>query len=206
MMTKKYIPLITVFSILAAFMTLTGCEEYGKVDQGRVITYDKASKTLTMIRDASLDTLNPQYTHLPPVTYKMPVDPNEMGPEPKAGKRMKLDIDKKEVIYYASATNDFQTIPYTLIEQKDNVKKEDPLVYDATAKKGKTFPVIDMEKKTITIYSKRQKVLVTFTVADEYFALPQDTWDSGDEARIYYKEEGQARRFMNVSKTDIFKK
>jgi len=36
--------------------------------------------------------------------------------------------------------------------------------------------------------------------------MPADTWDSGDDIRIYYKEEGKASRLMNVSKTDIFKK
>ena len=195
-----------ILSILSAAFVLSGCKEYGKVDQGRVIEYDKIARTVTIIRDMSLDTLNPQYTHLPPATYILPDDPAEMGPEPKAGKRMKLDINKKEVIIYSPTLNNFMSIPYALIDQKNDVGKEDPLVYDAKAKKSKSFPVIDTEKKTITIYSKRQKVLVTFTVADEYFLLPAETWDSGDEVRIYYKEEGKARRFMNISKTDIFKK
>ena len=35
---------------------------------------------------------------------------------------------------------------------------------------------------------------------------PDETWDAGDEARVYYKEEGKALRFMNISKTNIFKK
>jgi hypothetical protein len=43
-------------------------------------------------------------------------------------------------------------------------------------------------------------------VPDEYFMLPVDTWDNGDEARIYYKEAGKAARYMNITKTDIFKK
>jgi hypothetical protein len=49
-------------------------------------------------------------------------------------------------------------------------------------------------------------MLTTFTVPDRYFALPEKTWDAGDEVRVYYKEEGKALRFMNVSRTDIFKK
>jgi len=36
--------------------------------------------------------------------------------------------------------------------------------------------------------------------------MPENTWDAGDEVRIYYKEAGKALRFMNISKTDIFKK
>jgi hypothetical protein len=48
--------------------------------------------------------------------------------------------------------------------------------------------------------------LTTFSVPDEYFALPVGAWDAGDEVRIYYKEAGKARRLMNITKTDIFKK
>ncbi len=70
----------------------------------------------------------------------------------------------------------------------------------------KNFRLLIGQKKTITIYSKRQQTLITFSLPEEYFALPEYTWDSGDEVRIYYKEEGKARRFMNVTKTDIFKK
>ena len=50
---------------------------------------------------------------------------------------------------------------------------------------------MDKTRKTITIYSKRQAILTTFSVPDEYFMLPADTWDNGDEVRIYYKEERQ---------------
>jgi hypothetical protein len=82
----------------------------------------------------------------------------------------------------------------------------DPLVYDAAEGKQKKFPAIDKTRKTITIYSKRLKSVTTFSVPDEYFSLPVDTWDNGDEVRIYYKQDGIAARFMNITKTDIFKK
>jgi hypothetical protein len=49
-------------------------------------------------------------------------------------------------------------------------------------------------------------LLVTFNVPEEYFNFPEYTWDAGDEVRIYWKEKGKAIRFMNISKTDIFKK
>jgi len=48
--------------------------------------------------------------------------------------------------------------------------------------------------------------LTTFSLPDEYFGLPDSTWDAGDEVRVYYKLEGKAARFMNISKTDIYKK
>ena len=49
-------------------------------------------------------------------------------------------------------------------------------------------------------------MLVTFSVPEEYMSWPDSTWDAGDEVRVYYKEDGKSLRFMNISKTDIFKK
>jgi hypothetical protein len=93
-----------------------------------------------------------------------------------------------------------------MIDNKEGIEKDNPLVFDKAANAAKKFPVVDREKKTITIYSGRQKTLTVISVPDEYFALPDKTWDAGDEVRVYYKEEGKALRFMNISKTDIFKK
>lgn len=191
---------MAIFPILIA----TGCGKLGQVDQGRVIQFDKAKGTVTIIRDVKADPQNPDYSHLPPMTYALPADPNEMGPEPKAGLRMKLDTQTKEIVIYDLAAQNFKTIPYTLIDQKENISSDNPLVLEG--QKPKKYPVIDRGKKTITVYSKRQKVLTTFSVPEEYFALPDYTWDNGDEIRVYYKEEGKSLRFMNITKTDIFKK
>lgn len=197
-MVRRYLGLMVVLLLSVALSA--GCGEMGKVDQGRVVEYDKAKEKVTIIRDMKADSKSSDYSHLPPIVYELPKDPSEMGPEPKAGKRMKLDIDKKEIVIFESATKTFRTIPYTLIDRKADVVQESDLV------QGKKFPLVDKTKKTITIYSRRQKTLETFTVPEEFFALPEDTWDAGDEVRIYYKEEGKARRFMNITKTDIFKK
>ncbi|MHC1702001.1 MAG: DUF4881 domain-containing protein [Humidesulfovibrio sp.] len=185
---------------------LLGCSEYGKVDQGRVISYDPATKTMVFIRDWKNDTMNPDYTHLPPITYVLPTDPNEMGPEPKAGGRMKIDNKKNQITIFDPGTQNFKTIDFTMVDFKENIDKQHPLVYDKDAGKAKKFPVVDKEKKTVTIYSGRQKTLSVISLPEEYFALPDNTWDAGDEARVYYKEEGKALRFMNITKTDIFKK
>ena len=202
---KKNNWLIALLALMPIMITL-GCGELGKVDQGRVIEFNKNKNTLTMIRDKGLDPKTPDYSYLPPVTYTLPADPNEMGPEPKTGLRIKLDLPKNEIVIFDITTQNFKTLRYTLVNQKENISKEDPLVFDKNKDKPKIFPVVDREKKTITLYSKRQQTLVTFSVPDEYLALPEYAWDSGDEVRIYYKEEGKARRIMNVTKTDIFKK
>ncbi len=202
-MRKSY--WIIALALISIMITL-GCGELGKVDQGRVIQFDKTKKTVTLIRDKSADPQKPDYSYLPPITYTLPVDLQEMGPDPKVGLRMKLDIQKKQIVIFDPSAQNFKTIQYTLLDQKEKINKEDPLVFDKDKDKPKKFPVIDREKKTVTIYSKRQQTLITFSLPEEFIALPEDTWDSGDEVRIYYKEEGKALRFMNVTKTDIFKK
>jgi hypothetical protein len=191
---------IFTMAIILPFALLVGCGEYGKVDQGRVVKFDKDKRLATVIRDAKADPANPDYNHLPPAVYELPTDPNESGAEPKAGLRMKLDTKNRQIVIFDPAVQDFKTLSYTLIDQKENVAKSDPLVVD------KKFPAVDRDKKTITIYSGRQAVLTTFSLPDEYFGLPDSTWDAGDEVRVYYKLEGKAARFMNISKTDIYKK
>ena len=205
-MPKKGNRLMSALAVFLLVAVLAGCQQMGKVDQGRVIEFNKEKGTVTMIRDASPNPDTPEYSHLPPVTYQVPTNPDEMGADPKPGKRMKLDANHREIVIYVPALNNFAKINYKLVDQKEIVDPDDPLVMDSVTRKPKTFPVVDPHRKTITIYSKRQKTVTTFFVPDEYLAMPADTWDSGDDIRIYYKEEGKARRLMNVSKTDIFKK
>jgi hypothetical protein len=186
---------------LAATLVLggLGCGELGKVDQGRVIAFDKTKETVTLIEDVKHDTANPDYSGAPK-TFSLPKDPAERGEDPKPGLRMKLDTKTREIVIYDPASQGIKKITYTLIDQKENVGKTSPLVVD------KKFPIVDKDKKAITVYSGRQKLLVTFSVPEEYLALPDNTWEAGDEVRIYYKEPGKAARFMNITRTDIFKK
>jgi len=185
---------------------IIGCKEFGKVDQGIVVAYDKERGLCSLIRDTSPDPKNPDYSYLPPIIYEIPKKPAEMGPEPKPGLRMKLDTQNRQITIFDPAAQNFNTINYTLLDQKENVDKENPLVFDKKKKQPKKLPVVDRDKKTITIYSKRQKLLLTLSLPEEYFKLPDYAWDAGDEVRIYYKQEGKALRFMNISQTDIYKK
>jgi hypothetical protein len=202
-MTIKRLGLLLVIGLL--FLAF-GCTEYGKVDQGRVVAFDREKMTLTMIRDKKIDTLKPDYTYLPPLTYSLPTELSEMGPDPKAGLRMKLDLEKNQVVLFDPASVSFKTIDYKLVDKKTGVERKDPLVFDAATEKAKKFPAIDKEKKTITIYSGRQKTLVVIGVPDEYMSLKESDWDAGDEVRIYYKQDGKSLRVMNITRTDIFKK
>ncbi|WP_428563267.1 MAG: DUF4881 domain-containing protein [Solidesulfovibrio sp. DCME] len=185
---------------------LAGCVDYGKVDQGRTVAVDKEKKTVTIIRDKANDAQKPDYNYLPALTYTFPTESAEMGPEPKAGLRMKLDADKSEVVLYDPQKKNFVTIPVQIVDKQEGIDSSHPLVYDSAAGKAKAFPAVDKDKKIVTIYSGRQKLLVSFIPPDEYASLPATAWDSGDEVRVYYKDDGKALRLMNVSKTNIFKK
>ncbi len=183
-----------------------GCGEQGKVDQGRVIEFDKAAGKVTMIRDSSPNPKKPEYSALPPFTCAVPADRDEMGADPKAGYRMKLDTEKSEIVLFDPSSGGFKTIHFTLVDRKENVAKDDDVVFDKALKQPRRFPVVDRAKGTVSIYSARQKLLVTFTVPEEYFSLPEKAWDSGDEVRVYCKEAGKAAKLMNISKADIFAK
>ena len=188
-----------IILVIMPMVLAWGCGDMGKVEQGRVIAFDKGKGTVTFIRDVKGDAANPDYSGAP-LTFALPKEPSERGADPKVGLRLKLDTKAKQIVIFDAATQGSKEIAYTLIDQKENLAKDDPLVA------GKKFPQVDKAKKAITIYSARQKILTAFSVPDEYLDLPDNTWDAGDEVRVYYKQPGQALRFMNVTKTDIFKK
>jgi hypothetical protein len=197
-MAKRYIWL-SVAALLPLVLAL-GCGELGKVDQGRVIAFDNAKGIVTLIQDKKAEPGKPDYNTLPPHAYQIPKDPEEMGPEPKAGLRMKLDLDKKVITIFDPETKGFKDISFEILEQKEGVGKDDPLVA------GKKLPAVNKEKKSLTIYSGRQRLYAVISLPDEYLDRPVSTWDAGDEVRVYFKEPGKALRLMNISKTDIFKK
>jgi hypothetical protein len=198
-MSKKYGWLMPICFL--ALVLAVGCgQQQGKVDQGRTIAFDKAKGTVTIIKDIKHELGKPVYDQLPPVTFAIPEDPNEMGKEPKAGKLLKVDPNKKMITIFDSATQTFKNIEYVPIDHKDGVGLRNPLVAD------KKFPIVDRQKKAITVYDKQKRLLTTFTLPDEYFAMPDNTFGFGDEVRIFFKEPGKAKRLMNISETDIFKK
>jgi hypothetical protein len=171
-----------------------GCTDYGKVEQGRVIAYNKQSGQVTLIRDSTGgQAAKAAYNTLPPLSVKAPDDPDEMGPAPQAGKLMSVDLKKHQLQVYDSSANQFRTIPYAPIEERGNVAK------------GTGLPVIDKVKKTISLYSAADKTVITFPASDDLLALPADTWKTGDVVRYYFKDPAQALRMMNVTKTDLNK-
>jgi hypothetical protein len=197
---KKYRLWLIALPVMLIAPLLIGCGELGQVDQGRVVAYDKDKKQVTIIQDKKAEPGKPDYNTLPPHVYAMPADPAEIGSEPKPGKRMNLDTKTNTITIFDASAKDFKKIPITVLDEKKDISRDNPLVQD------QKFPLVDKDKKKITVYSGRQKILLTFTVPEENFNLPDDSWEAGDEVRIYYHKPGVAQRFMNISKTDIFKK
>ncbi|MDD2902879.1 MAG: DUF4881 domain-containing protein [Syntrophales bacterium] len=198
-MYKKYL-WVTLLPILFLAFSLGCGQPSGQVEQGRVIAADKAKKTITLIRDVKHELGNPVYDQLPPLTFELPKNPAEMGPEPKAGKLMEVDPKAKEIVIFDDASQNFKRIKYNPIDEKEGVGLRNPLVA------GKTFPVVDRAKKTVTVYDKRKRLITTFALPEEFFTKPDNTFGFGDEVRIYAKLPGKALRLMNISETDIFKK
>ncbi|HIW00043.1 MAG TPA: DUF4881 domain-containing protein [Candidatus Desulfovibrio intestinipullorum] len=191
----------TYFKILALFVLCLGLAacEFGQVEQGRCVAYDAKSGKFTLVLDVNHDVKNPSYTG-GVIEYTMPADPEEIGPEPVPGGRVQLLPEKGQVIIFHDGKLETLNVEYTDIQK--NIKPHNPKV------EGHTFPIINKDEGTVTEYSRRLEEIVTFKVPAEYLELPPSTWEAGDECRIYYKENAkhQALRFMNVSKTNIFKK
>jgi len=204
----KFKHILISLAAASLMFSLAGCnkDDYPKVEQGRTIAFNKDTKEVTLIHDSAMDPQKPVYDVLPPSVFKLPTDPKETGPEPKSGQRMKLDTDKKVIVIFDTKTQKIVDIPILITDLQQPIDKTHPLVYDKENDKAKKFPVVDKEKKTVTVYSGRQKMLCTFSVPDQYIGYPDSTWDAGDEVRLTYRTPGQALRFMNISKTDIFKK
>ncbi|MDO5674630.1 MAG: DUF4881 domain-containing protein [bacterium] len=204
-------PILLIAASACFVLGIAGCDtsKYGQVEQGRVVAFDAEKRVVTVVHDSAIDPIHPVYDTMPAVQFTLPTDPAEVGPLPKAGQRLKLDIEKKQIELYDIPKANLVYLDIEIVDLQQKIDRTHPLVYDATAKAAKPFPIIDSEKKTVTVYSSRQKVLCTFVIPEGYAdrnVYPLSTWDAGDEVRIYFKTEGQALRFMNISKTDIYKR
>lgn len=187
--------------VLGLSTFLAACNFEGGVEQGRCIAFNPEAKTITIVVDVTHDQFNPHYsggTH----TYKLPVNPAEMGPKPEVGGRLMIDMAKNVVLVYDADTKAIREIPVQFVDVEKNIRPKHPKVA------GKTFPVIDKEQQTVTVYSSRLSSLITFKVPASDIDLPPYIWTAGNEMRIAFRnsEKDQAIRIMNVSKTNIFSK
>lgn len=193
--------LMLMLAMAFSVALLTGCNFDGGVEQGRCVAFDATAKTLTIVVDVTHDQFNPHYsggTH----TFKLPVESKDMGPSPSVGGRLMIDLVKNTVLIYDQKTSSVRELAVQFTDVEKNVGSNHPKV------KGKTFPIIDKDQQTVTVYSGRQKSLITFKIPAEAQDYPAYVWTAGDEMRIAYRnaDKAQSMRIMNVSKTNIFKK
>lgn len=193
--------------LLIAILALTaGCTEFGKVEQGRAVGFDKKANNVTLIRDVSADAGNASYSGIPPLTMTLPTVEAEMGPEPRIGYLLTSDYYEGKFSIYDPATKTIKTLILPKVSLQEGVGKDHPLLIDPATGKARSFPVIDKARGTVTIYNSGRKLLGTYTLTPEAIDMPELAYKQGDVMRAYYKKEGVASRMMNVTQTDIFKK
>jgi hypothetical protein len=190
--------------VLVLILPIFGFKGKENVDQGRVVQFDKAKGIMQLIPNKSSDHLNPDYSYPPPFTYNLPTDPRKINFIPKAGLRVKLNTRNNEIIIFDRVAQNFKSIKCTVIDQKENIAKNNPLVLENG--NPKKFPVIDREKNILTIYSERQNILTTLSIPGEYLRLPEYTWNAGDEVLIHYMEEGKTRKVTNIAQIGFIRK
>lgn len=187
---------LTMAAILAASLGLCACsgEDYGKtVEQGRAVAFGDGK--VTFVKDVNLNPKKDAVYENSIRTFKLPADPKEVGPVPTVGNLIDVNIDKKELQIFNQGA--LQTVPMEVVNVQKGVESHSATV------KGKTFPMIN--KGEVTVYLNNKKALLTFKIP-EGLSAEESFWTLGDRVRVFTKEEGQARRFMNITKTNIFKK
>lgn len=164
---------------------------------GRVVAYDKAEKKVTFIEDKLgwSNPKRPEFTVLPAKEVVLPEDPGDMMP--KAGGRLRVDYEKKEIIIYNDKTGAIDTFGIELVNRTDNVEPDNALVSEDG--KPKRFPVVDKAKSEITIYSRRQKNVCTIKVPEKYMELADAVWDDGHNIKLTMDGD-KVTQFTNLSK------
>ena len=159
--------------VLALSLGLTACE-FGQVEQGRCVAFNPETKTLLVVLDVNHDQRNPHYSggvH----EYTLPADPSEIGPLPVPGGRVMFDLEKSTVTIFNPETKALEVLNVQFSDVEKGIKRTHPKVH------GKTFPIIDKDKMSVTEYSARLQALVTFTIPADKIDLPPATWEAGDE-------------------------
>ena len=184
--------------LLAAVLCLgLATPALGADTYGRVVAYDKDSKKMTFIED-SLGWSNPkrpEFTVLPAKEVVLAEDPGDMAP--KAGGRLRIDLEKKEIIIYNGQTKTIDTFAVEVVSNQGDVEPGNPLLL--ADGKEKKFPMVDKAKCEVTIYSKRQKSLSTIKVPRKYMELPDSVWDDGHNVKLTV-EGDKGTNFVNLSK------
>lgn len=164
----------------------TGCESFGTVEQARAVGYDPQSDEVTVVLDRSSEAGEHDYRG-EIRRYRLPQAHAERGPDPVAGGLLASAVDGA-------------TARLTVF---DGQAVRDVVLTDVTVAAGpRADPLLD--GGTLTWWDGKR--LVRGHLPDDAAQLPASTWASGDEVRLYLVDPPQIARFMNVTRTDIYKK
>lgn len=171
------------------------CGDLGQVEQGIVVDFDQVAGTMTVVLDSSSKGADPpSYDRFPPVTVKLPSNPDERGQSPLPGHLLSVNREDKKVVVYDPRAEAPLVIPALNIEWQDGVWADDPIV------RHSLLPQVDAASNTVTTYLPRERVLAKITVPPEYSSLPSVSWILGHEVRYYRKSPTEAIRVMNLTR------
>lgn len=181
-----------------ATLVFPGCD-FGRVTQGRVVSYDKENKVITVVAER-WDARAKSATYVLPAAHvKLPLDPNEMGLVPRSGRLLSVDSRRHELTYFDPTSASIKTISWQPITEQTGVFSDDAMLARANV------PSVNPTAGSVTLYSPEERKLLEIAISSEQLGLPLETWRAGDTVRYYYKDPQQALRLMNVSRTDISK-
>lgn len=185
-----------VGSVVCGIVFLLACVacQLGRVEQGRVIAYDRSRGIVTLVLDSNPGG-HPRYDRLPPVSVRIPQSRSEMGPEPVPGKLLEVQTSPCQLKFFDQSSQRIETVHCQLISRMEDVPATDPRVA--------RLPEADPRQNTLTIYVPASAEILVVSVPQSYLALPAETWRFGDEVRYYFKQPDQALRMMNVTRTRL---
>lgn len=111
---------------------LTSCGDFGKVEQGRVVAFDAAQQTVTMIVDLSPQRGKPDYSGVPARSFKLPEDPSERGALPKVGPLLQLQLEPPTLLVWSAEQQQVLRFPAEQVAAEQEVDSRSPSSTTAT--------------------------------------------------------------------------
>ena len=106
--------------LVSLAMVGTSCGELGRVEQGIVVDYDQLAGTMTVVCDSNPKGAGPpSYNRFPPVTVKLPSNPEDRAQTLGAGRLLSVSREDNTVIVYDARTEAPLVIPALNLEWRD---------------------------------------------------------------------------------------
>jgi hypothetical protein len=107
-----------------------------------------------------------------------PPTPSRWAPSPRR-RTGRAGHERQKFVIYDRATKSFTGGALHPAGRPEERGGKDPRLLDAATGQPRKLPLLDRENKTVTLYSKRQKVLTRWGGPNEYLSLPESAWEAG---------------------------